>query len=171
MAETSLPWADAVGGDDGPYTDDEWSDMFRMLFTRDRTVEGILAGYLNELEVTGAVTPVSVDTGFAIVDGKFYENDAAVNVVIPGPAANPRVDLIVLDKDFAAQTVRIARHAGVEGAGVPATTQTDGVTWELVLAEVTVAVGGAITIVDKRNFASSPLAPPYFEKLLVLTNL
>jgi hypothetical protein len=161
MTQTSYPWAGEVTGDAGPYTDDQWTDMFRKFFLRDRDVEGIIPGYLNGLHVTGVASPVAVNTGGAIVDGKFYENDASVNVTVPTPAAQTRVDLIVLEKDFAAQTVRIARHAGSEGAGAPSPTQTDGTTWEIVLAEASITTGGVITLTDRRKNASSPLATPY----------
>jgi hypothetical protein len=161
MTQTSLPWAGSATGDAGPYTDDQWTDMFRKLFLRDRDVEGVLAGYLNELEVTGTASPVAVNTGAAVVDGKFYESDASENVTIPTPSSNTRVDLITLQKDFSAQTVRIYRHAGSEGAGAPSPTQTDGTTWEIVLAEASITTGGVITITDKRNFATSPLSLLY----------
>ena len=40
----------------------------------------------NTLEVTGATSPVSVDTGDAIVNGRRYWNDAAKDIVIPTPS-------------------------------------------------------------------------------------
>ncbi len=161
MAESSLPWAGTVTGDFGPYSDDQWSDIWRKLFTLDRTTQGVLRNYLNELAATGGTSPVAINTGAALVDGKFYENTASVNVVIPTPAGATRVDRIVLRKDFAAQTVRITRVAGTEGAGVPAITQTDGTTWDLPLWQVSITIGGVITLTNDRAYARTPLRPPH----------
>jgi hypothetical protein len=158
MAESSLPWAGAATGDCGPYSDDQWSDTWRKLFLLDRTTQGVLLGYGNTLAVTGATSPVAVNTGAALVDGKFYENTASVNVAIPTPAGATRIDRIVLRKDFAGQTVRITRIAGTEGAGAPAITQTDGTTWDIPLAQASITTGGIITVTDERSFASTPLA-------------
>jgi hypothetical protein len=151
MAESSLPWAGTATGDAGPYSDDQWSDTWRKLFTSDRTKQGVIQGYGNELAVTGVTSPVAVNTGAAMDDGKFYENTASVNVVIPTPGGATRIDRIVLRKDFAGQTVRITRIAGTEGAGAPAITQTDGTTWDIPLAQVSITTGGVITVTDERT--------------------
>ena len=75
-----------------------WSDLWRQLFSRNRAFEGVVEGVDNELEITGAVTPISVDTGVAIVDGKKCESDAAETIAIPTPAVDTRVDIITLRK-------------------------------------------------------------------------
>lgn len=156
MTETSYPWAGESTGDAGPYSDDQWSDAWAALFTRDRTAEGILrpstTSGLNDLEVTGVASPVAVASGLAIVDGKFYKNSASENVAIPTPSANPRIDRIVLRKAWTAQTVRITRIEGSESAtpSAPAITQTDGSTWDIPLAQVYITTGGVITVTDER---------------------
>lgn len=160
--ESSLPWGGTLVGDAGPYTDDNWSDTWRKLFMHDRAAEGVLIGYENELEVTGVASPIGADTGAALVDGKFYENDALIAVAVPAPVVDTRYDRIVLEKDFAAQTVRVVREAGVEGAGVPpALVQVDGVTWQISLATLSVTVLGVIEVTDAREFVGSPLAALY----------
>ena len=159
MAESSLPWGGTVTGDAGPYTDDDWSDMFRKLFMFDRTTQGVLAGYANELIVTGASSPVSVDTGAAMVDGKFYESTSVETFTISTPSASTRVDRIVLEKDWTAQTVRLARVDGVEGAGVPALTQSDGSTWQIPIYQVSITTGGVITLTDDRSYLSPAGVP------------
>jgi hypothetical protein len=110
----------------------------------------VLTNQLNELAVTGVATPVSVATGRAMVHGAWYQSDAVVTVAVPTPAVSTRVDLIVLQKDWITQTVRIARHAGTEGAGAPALTQNDTVLWEIPLAEASITTGGTITVTDTR---------------------
>lgn len=113
---------------------------------------GVFRGELNMLAVTGTVSPVSIATGRALIDGTWYENDAAVTVAIPTPSVSTRIDRIVLRKSWAAQTVRITRIAGTEGAAAPAMTQTPGVTWDFPLAQAAITTGGVITVTDDRRF-------------------
>jgi hypothetical protein len=157
--EESRFWGGTTVGDAtlAPYTDDQFTDVFRLLFTKDPITQGIVPGYLSALAVSGAVSPVSAATGAAIVDGKVYVNQDAKAVIIPTPAVSARYDRIVLRKDFVAQTVRITRIAGVEGAGVPAITQIDGVTWDIKLTQVYITTLGAITLTDERSNAISRL--------------
>lgn len=160
MTETSRPWGGTTVGDAtlAPYTADAWTDMWRKLFLTDRTTQGVIKGYGNELAVTGSASPVAVNTGAAVVDGNFYENDASLNVAIPTPAGSTRIDRIVLRKGFSAQTVRITRIAGVEGGGAPAVVQIDGTTWDVPLYQVSITTGGVITLTNERTFGLTPLA-------------
>ena len=149
MVEISRPWGGIALGDAGPYTDENWHEVWRSIMGSADN-EGVAPDELNELVVTGAVSPMSVDTGRAFVHGTWYETDAAVSVAIASPAVSTRVDLVVLQKVWATQTVRVALHAGIEGAGAPALTQSDGVTWEIPLAQASITTGGAITLTDTR---------------------
>lgn len=158
MAEISLPWGGTVTGDAGPYSDDNWSDTWRELFTNDPTTQGYIAGYLNELEVTGVATPIEVDTGAGIVDGKFYRNSVVVQISIPTPSVSTRIDLIVLRKSWSAQITRITRIAGAEGGVAPTPVQVDGTTWDIPLAEASVTTGGVITVTDRRVACETPLS-------------
>lgn len=160
--ENSWYWPGTTVGDatDAPYDDDEFSDIWRKLFLRDRTLQGIIDSYENELVVTNpAGNTIRVATGAALADGKFYETDANVDNVIATPAALTRIDRVVLRKSWAAQTVRVVILTGIEGGAVPALTQNDGVTWEIPLAQVSITVVPAITITDERVNARTPLAP------------
>lgn len=152
MAEISLPWSGTTTGDAGPYSDDDWSDMYRKLFLNDRTLQGVIANFANEIEITGSASPVSVNTGAALVDGKFYENNSSATIAVPTPSGATRIDRIVLRKSWTAQTVRLTRIEGVEGGGVPAMTQNDGVTWDIPLYQASITTGGAITLTDERDF-------------------
>jgi hypothetical protein len=154
MTEKSYPWDGIVTGDAvlAPYDDDTWSDIWRKLFTKDRSLEGVIYGVLNNLLVSGATSPITVATGAAMVDGKVYDNDTAVTLIIPTPSIGTRIDFIVLRKRWATQTVRITRIAGVEGGGSPAITQLDGNIWDIPLAQVIITTAGAITIADFRSY-------------------
>lgn len=161
MAETSWYWPGTTVGDavNAPYDDDEFSDLWRKLFTRDRTLQGVIEDYENELAVSMSGANARVATGAALVDGKFYETDANVDTAIGTPAALTRIDRVVLRKSWAAQTVRVAVLTGIEGGAAPALIQTDGVTWEIPLAQISVTVAPVYTITDERNNARTPLGP------------
>ncbi len=152
MVENSRPWEGITTGDAGAYTDDDWTDIWKDLLGALADADtGILSNVLNELEVTGAGTPLSVNTGVALVDGTYYTNGAAVSVAIATPAGATRIDRVVLRKSWAAQTVRITLVAGVEGGGAPALTQVDGTTWDLPLFQASITVGGVVTLTDERE--------------------
>jgi hypothetical protein len=101
-------------------------------------------------------TPVQVDTGGAVVYGMPYENTAAVNVAVVSPTTDTRQDLIVLRRDWAAQTIRITKIDGVEGGGVPAHTQSAAPSgtgiYDIPLASLSTTIGGVIAVTDLREF-------------------
>jgi hypothetical protein len=157
MTEQSRFWNGNTVGDatQSPYdADTEFAEVLAALSGsyRNTGVGGVVANALNELAVTGVATPVSVNTGIAIVHGTWYKNDASVAVAVPTPAGATRYDLIVLRKDWTAQTVRIARIAGVEGGSTPSLTAVVGGTWDVPLATVAITTGGVITVTDARQF-------------------
>jgi hypothetical protein len=114
--------------------------------------QGVVRAMLNELAVTGATSPVSIATGWAIVKGKLYKNSAVEPLAIPTPAVSTRIDRVVLRLNYTTETCVIARVAGAEGGGAPALTQTDGTLWEISLAQASITTGGAITLTDERAF-------------------
>jgi len=157
--ENSIFWTTNNVGD-GPaagFSSSNIFEVYRSLLTGSvgANYGGISPDYLNELAVTGATSPVSVATGAALVYGIPYFNSASVNVTVPTPASSTRIDRIVLRADWSAQTVRITRVAGIEGAGsAPALAQSAGVTWDIPLARVTITTAGSITLTDDRQFLS-----------------
>ncbi len=155
MAEKSRPWSGIITGDSGPYSDDQWTDIWKTM-VRDVSTQGVFQDQENVLDLVGLPTsPIQIRTGRALVNGISYENDVTLDVAIPTPVGNPRVDRIVLRADWAAQTIRITRIAGAEAANPtpPARVQNDGVTWDLPLWQVFVTVGGVISVWrDEREF-------------------
>lgn len=159
MTERSQFWTTGTTGDGTTtITEAQAIEWFRDTTTPfasagPHTSQGVLAGVLNELAVSGVSSPVAVATGAAAVEGYYYKNDAAVNVAIPTPAGSTRIDRIVLRASHSTtRTVRITRIAGTEGAGAPAITQTAGTTWDIPLAQVSITTGGVITVTDERSF-------------------
>lgn len=149
MGESSIFWTTGTSGDGtNPYTEAQLFAWLRRTFST-----GVLRTHGYELFVTAGAGKVSVNTGGAYVYGIPYENDASLDVSIPTPSANTRVDRIVLRAVWADHTVRVARLAGTEGAGPSDVTQNPGATYELPLARVSVTTAGAITVTDERTFS------------------
>jgi len=158
MAEASRFWTTSGTGDGpaGGYTAAQFAEFVRQTLMTDLATEGVLKGIGNELATTGTSSPVSTATGSGIVYGFYYASDSAVTTAIPTPTTATRIDRIVLRTSWAAQTIRITRIAGTEGAGTPALTQIANTTWDIPLATVSITTGGVITVTDARTFIKTP---------------
>lgn len=154
MAEKSIFWPTNNTGDGTGtgYTSAEMFQVYRSLFTSAPNFGGVTPDFQDELASTGAVSPVAVGAGAALVYGIFYGNTSAVYVTIPTPAVNTRIDRIVLRASWVAQTVRITRIAGTEGGSAPNLTQSAGTTWDVPLAQVSITTAGIITVTDQREW-------------------
>lgn len=153
MTQQSLPWQSTTPGDAGPYSSEQWRTAWKYALALGgaRGNVGPMLGSGTQpndgLRVQAQGTPsnqVDVLPGSALVQGAFYLNDATVSLSISGNASgNPRIDTIILRASYAAQTVRLAVLQGTPaGSPVPPTlTQSVGVTWEVPLADITVASG------------------------------
>lgn len=111
---------------------------------------GVSFGERSNYAATVVGGAVRVQPGTGMVDGTWHDSDANVDVSIPTPASATRVDYIVLRKSETAQTVRITRIAGTEGAGVPALTQ-GATTWDVPLWQASITTAGTITLTDARQ--------------------
>lgn len=152
MTEYSLPWGGTSTGDAGPFGADEWSEAWRIMFSNDPTVQGIVQWHAGKLAVTGDTSPMAVASGAALVHGTLYVNNASVNVAIASPVSSSRTDYVVLRKDHVNQTIRITLLAGTEGGAPPTLTQNATTYWDLKIAEATIAPGGSITIVEDLQY-------------------
>lgn len=154
MAEKSQFWytdgfTGATGDGAAPYTQEEFRAYNAALLG-----EGVVAGAENELAISGSATPLSVATGRAQVAGFHYWNDAAKNLTVTTPSVGTTGGRVVLRVDWTAATIRLFALLNTDGnAGIPALTQTLGVTYEISLASFTVTTGGVITLTDTRQFA------------------
>ena len=158
MAETSIMWTTGATGDGATaYTQAQCILWLRQTFCGADN-EGVAKNYLNELATTGASSPVATNTGGAYVYGFPYNNSTSVDTAIPTPSSNTRIDRLVLRANWSAQTVRITRIAGTEGAGVPSITQNDGTTWDIPLYQASITTGGTITLTDEREFLHPNIA-------------
>lgn len=156
MAERSLFWNGVVTGDatDAPYdANTEFANWVRQTIgvANTRANAGIVLGTgtesfnidsLQVIQNSPAGMSVLLYIGAAIVHGTTYYNDAALTVsVAANGSGNPRIDTLVLRKSWAAQTVRAAILQGTPAASpsAPSLTQSDGVTWEIPIADIAVA--------------------------------
>jgi hypothetical protein len=88
-----------------------------------------------------------------IGEGYAYKNTATLTVAIPTPAANTRIDRIVLRVQHGTtRTARVTRIAGTEGAAAPNLTQNAGTIWDVPLAQIGVTTAGVMTVTDQRSF-------------------
>lgn len=154
MAEFSGLWSTGMGSGDSQVSYTQLQDSLRsQVMAACNGFEGVAPGYLNSLAgtVTGA-NAVQIDTGGALVDGKYYNNSAAVSVNIPSTVTYTRIDRIVLRANWAAYTVRIYRIAGTEASSPtpPAIVQTPGTTYDIKLVQALVNTSGTVTLTDER---------------------
>jgi len=163
MTERSLFWDGIALGDCGPYTTTHLHDQFFRCILNGTGNRGVVRGWQGELEVSGASSPVSVATGGAVVYGSLFNSDTATSVNIPTPATGlSRYDRIVVRRDWATYTTRIARRAGLPAVApaIPALVQTSGATWEIPLATILVDDAGTLALTDTREFCTFPTIWP-----------
>lgn len=168
MTQVSRPWAGTVIGDAGPYTAINWWDVWQAVSRGSGALtgagnRGVFARIPGRLEVT-YVGPnfLSVAAGGALIDGLFYQNDAAISVTVTSATAgNVRDDILAIRKYFSSlnQTARLVLLAGSEvaspGPGTPpALTQdtTRATYWDIPLAQVSITDAGVITLTDLREY-------------------
>jgi hypothetical protein len=159
MTERSRPWDGTTTGDatEAPYdAATEWGALFRALvpgFEQSISKGGVVmgaSGFNDYVISTPSANVARVAPGRGWNQGTWHENDSNVDITIPTPSVSTRIDRIVLRKSWAAQTVRLTRIAGTEGAGAPALTQSYGITWDVPLWQVGITTGAVITFVDER---------------------
>ncbi len=151
--QKSLPWNGIAVGDAGSYSDQEWAEAWRYIIglASHRANVGVLLGTgdggVDGLKVRETTIPsanVEVAVGAAMVHGTTFVNDAIATLTIAANGSgNPRIDTVILRKDFSTQTVRLAVLQGTPAASPtpPALTQTNNVLWEIPLADIAVANG------------------------------
>lgn len=156
MTERSLPWNGIVTGDCGPYSDADWQRLWQYIIGLggQRANVGVFLGSsepadppnegLSVVAQNPVTTSVNVLSGAALIQGIAYINDDTESFVISANASgNPRIDTIVLQADYAQQTIRLVVSEGAPAASPtpPTMTQTPGVMWEIPIADIAVANG------------------------------
>jgi hypothetical protein len=157
MAESSRFWATNGTGDgiNTGFTVTHWQNLLLKMFEGGEEASGaVLRGVGSALLPTGVATPITIPPGAAIGYGYFYENDANVTHAVTSPVVGTTGGHIVLETNWAAQTVRTKMYKNTDGiATPPALTQTAGTLWQTRLCTFTITTGGVIAITDARNLA------------------
>ncbi len=161
MAQISWPWPDTSDpgptiGDGRKITAEEYAAKMLHAFGR-----GVLPfDNMLTMTTTGA-NKLRVDTGSAIVQGRFYRNDASVTLMpaSAGPGLT-RKDSVVLECDWDGSgatgqyTVRVITLAGTS-VSYPALTQIPNVRWQDELYRYTISDAGVISdIIDMRTLCT-----------------
>ena len=155
MSETSRPWQGTSPGDAGPYSSQNWNQLYEFVLgwgTSRANVGPMLSSGTQPndgLKVQAKSVPttsIDVLAGSALVQGIGYISTATVSFVIAANGSgNPRIDTVVLRADYALQTVRLAVLQGTPaGSPVsPSLTQSANVLWEIPLADIAASNGFA----------------------------
>ncbi len=152
---------------DRVYTSEAFARLFRTIMR-----DGIVHNDGDELAVSPSVPAamsVDVGTGMALVQGRYYINDADLTLTVEAADPSyPRIDRVVVRADLVGRTVHVVVKKGTAAASPvpPALTRT-AETWELSLAQVRVEAGAtsilSAKIADERGNASlcGVAAPAY----------
>jgi hypothetical protein len=173
MTQISRFWdGDTGSGDVGLYDSAEYSLLYHQSLgfgAANFPDFGVIRGAFNQLAVSAnspAAANVLVASGSALIQGRWYYNDASETLTISSNASgNPRIDLIVLRASYTGantKTIRLAVKQGTPAVSpsIPGLTQNLATEWEIPLARVAVA-NGFVTIVaaditDMRSFVNVP---------------
>jgi hypothetical protein len=149
MAEQSFPFA-APAAPENPSGVVNSEERYRRMARWFRE-DGVVDGYLENLEVTYAGFTVTVRPGAAFVNGVYYENTAPLQLALAAATqATSRVDRVILRLDVAGKRVTAAVKQGTAGSvAPPALTRTASV-WEVTLDEVLVNASGGFDASGQR---------------------
>lgn len=169
MAQTSWPF------ENQNTTEIQYSDLFRRLQASGVAADPSSTDLKPFGDSSGMV--VKVPAGFAIVRGHAYFSNATENLTVSASAANPRIDLVVLELNPTANTTILKMVNGTAAASpvAPTPTQTTDAIFQLPLAQVLVAASAttiaAGNLTDIRTFTGNqwgrwtsstrPAAPSY----------
>lgn len=181
MTEVSYPFAGTTIGDAGPYSAEDWYDAWGAI--THGGVEnidsryygiGVVHGVRSDLYPSENGTDIDVAAGASLIDGLYHENFATVNIPIDAATSNPRIDYIVVRKNFQqatdyddplgsapsveARTARITVIRGTEAAvpTTPSLTRDRSTYWDIPIATVQVSTGGVLSnFTDQRQFLGS----------------
>lgn len=108
---------------------------------------------------------VFVAPGRAVARGVGYYSDATQTISIPASSSQARIDRVVLRFNRSNNTVSVVVLQGTPASNpvAPSISRTIGGTWDIQLAQVTVAANSvsisAVNVLDEREFVGSPVIP------------
>ncbi|MEO8608919.1 MAG: hypothetical protein ABI690_13590 [Chloroflexota bacterium] len=155
MTQNSIPQQGTSVGDasSSPYSADAWSLNYTALLSGwgRRANYGVILGLdavgvnvLHSLDVQaiGGAT-VRLQIGAAMVRGTLYVNDSFTDFTVQANiSGNPRIDTLIVRKDYVAQTIRALVLQGTPAASpVPPTLTQSATVWEIPIVDIAVANG------------------------------
>lgn len=160
------PFTFGLGGDDGPYSADDWAATWASMMNSENSI-GVVGRYLNGLKVSPTSptsAAVDVETGGAFIAGRSLISDSVETVnIAANVSGNPRIDIIVAEYDITSVSGDITVVQGTPAVTPtpPPLTQDTASTYQIPLAYVDVSNGfvtiTADDITDERQFAEFPL--------------
>ena len=142
----------SVNGD-RKYNADQMSEYFRGIVS-----QGVFQHLDSGMAVSaGTGLSVSVAAGRAIIQNRWVQNSAALNLTISDASETyGRKDAVVIRLDKSSRAISIAVKTGTPAASPVAPSMTRGeTTYEMALAYVNVAAGASsVTVTDKRSDSS-----------------
>lgn len=155
MTQRSFPY-----GTSPLATELDWSKLMRAIGGLDGVFADDPAGLDLKVTASGTAT-VSVAVGAAMVNGFYFESDAAVSLAVPANSGGTaRVDRIVLRSNQSTDSTLITYVTGGTTAPALAVDRTN--IYDLPLATVTVAAGSSVVaagaVVDNRWFTGKGVA-------------
>jgi hypothetical protein len=149
MAERSILWTTGEAGDgSSEYTQTDWFSFLKRTFG-----DGVVKGEGEELNVTDSVSPITVHTGAAIVNGAPYVNTTDItNMAVPTPVGGTTAHRVVLRWSDTDNTVRAVLLSAADGVSTPPALTTTPPVYEILLADLTITTGGAISISNHPDF-------------------
>lgn len=156
MARTSGFWNTSgtpTGHQVANYTQALWSTAVQVISACSGR-EGVAPNFLASLTCTSpAVHTVRVNTGVAIIDGKWFINGSSYDLTVDSTPSY-RMDRIILRANWSGFILDLYVKKGTDGSATPPTlTQTSGTTYEISLYTSYVVSGGTITLTDERTWA------------------
>lgn len=153
MAQNSGFFNALKNGDvyDRTYNADDYSDCLRVIISN-----GVLMSDNDDLKVTASGLTVSIGIGFAMINGKYYNNDTGVAFTVPTAHQSlPRIDRVVLryNNNVSARNIALAYIQGTAAENPTAPNLTrEGEIYDLCLANINVpAQATSVTVEDKRS--------------------
>ena len=141
----------SVNGD-RTYDADDISNYFLKLISN-----GVFATPSNSMQVQAkSAMTVAVSAGWGFINCKWVKTDAETLLTLDNAdASNPRKDRVVIGLDYTNRTINLYVLKGTPAASPtsPALTRTEGVKWELCLAEITVAANA--TSISQANITDT----------------
>lgn len=164
---------ESEGNYDRKYNADDYTSNMAAIIS-----SGVRRSAQNDLRVTASGLVLTVGSGRAWIDGRWYYNDTALEIatVTPPTGSQSRVDGVYLhaDSNLSVRSITLLYKAGTPSASptAPACVR-DGGIYEIMLASVLVAPNAtSVTVTDKRpdstvcGWITSPIGySDYFENL------